>query len=608
MILSDKSVKRFAKLNSSFIAYANDRLHVTESRPGRSGKPSMNEAFDIAREIWSDEEGASLVADYVRDNPHGLSRTDLKEISQWEHGIEGTFYVMRDGRDILFFVDHFAIAVRGYMAEIDDILEDGTPTFASTILLPFENVITYCLVIEEYPMDPDEDAPFELEALKEDSRMIRSARDFIRYSDEIKVAVRDAEEMFFGETDDEEALDTDHAADDEISGQHRGALAGLRGCERVRAKNANDDHVLAEVSGALFEAYLEQSPSDRVGLPLRDRSAASGKDKGDTSSVGRRRRNQKARSNVASTTEQALRILRNKPPRVCQFVRELTEAGGRIELTAENVAERGFLAGEVPPVFTYYSTGTTLIAYMPQDYVSCLSDVDWEAETELSRRLEIARHFFETVANLRGVDVFLEAIGEYETTIDDADRITDPGILGPMLADSEAEGIADFATCLVNRTPYLVSTHLKDHDTGKVDRQSIRKIVRLQADKPKRPLTPSMLESELLSDWMEGIDEIQELLAYLDEHVPDSQPDLDFADELAFGALEEAQIPSRTSDHTPLLEEFDFCRSKAQVERFEKLLAKAEDSQPSWGNRGWSNNELQRMIESGEWVPTKKRQ
>jgi hypothetical protein len=140
VILQNKSAKRFQKLYASFIAYANARLGLYEKAFDRFEIEADEKAYDVARAVWEKGQNTHLVADYVRDNPDRLSRTDLREISQWEHGIAGSFFVTRDGRDTVFVVPGFAIAVRGFMKEIDTLFQYGTLASCATVLLPFENV------------------------------------------------------------------------------------------------------------------------------------------------------------------------------------------------------------------------------------------------------------------------------------------------------------------------------------------------------------------------------------------------------------------------------------------------------------------------------------
>ena len=112
MIITPKQVVRFARLYFPFIDYANNQLQMRKNIYYRNGNPNADKAYVVARAVWADRRNSSLAGDYARDNPHGLSPTDLREIAQWEHALAGVFLVQRQDRDMLFSLPGVAIAVR----------------------------------------------------------------------------------------------------------------------------------------------------------------------------------------------------------------------------------------------------------------------------------------------------------------------------------------------------------------------------------------------------------------------------------------------------------------------------------------------------------------
>ena len=98
----------------------------------------------------------------------------------------------------------------------------------------------------------------------------------------------------------------------------------------------------------------------------------------------------------------------------------------------------------------------------------------------------------------------------------------------------------------------------------------------------------------------ETVEEVQDLLAYLDEHVPDTQPDTVFADKLADCVLIEAQLPDRGPHYASTLSRFDFYTTEAQVDRFIDLTVQASNHRPLWSNRGWTVGEMRHLIDTGE--------
>ena len=187
VILDNKSTLRLEKLYTSFIAYANDRLSVTDNLFRRTGRLNKEASFDVALEAFDTYRGDSLVADYLRVNPDGLSRTDLREIAQFGHAISGTFIVVRDGRDVLFLIPGFQIAVRGLIQEIDTIIREDLPVLVETVLLPFRNTIAFAFVLESHTDHIDTLEPGLIDDFRADSQTIRSVRDLILHEETIRM-------------------------------------------------------------------------------------------------------------------------------------------------------------------------------------------------------------------------------------------------------------------------------------------------------------------------------------------------------------------------------------------------------------------------------------
>lgn len=615
MILDNKSTRRFEKLYTSFITYANDRLDLIDDVLDDYGRLDFDESYTVAMEAFDTNKDQGLVADYIRDNPDNLSRTDLREISQFEHAIAGTFFVMREGRDVVFYIPGFKIAVRGFTSEIDTMLEDGVPALVETILLPFESTIVFALVIESmYTKLLEQMDPEVLEALKVGTRTIRSARDFIRYESAIEKSIAVADGLIFDDKDDYE-LDEDHLADDELEGQHRGPLAGLRGKERIQAKERMEEESNHLMNTTAFDFSLRLSSPEMPPTTLRELYLAAdistlerlAETKGivsDATSMDKEELVDALLPHYTPTAERLLSILRVKGPHQLALAREVFEAGGQLEITRQNASEHARLTPEVSPIFFRRATDDSIVVTMMDEVTAILAGTDWDAEAEAAERLDTAKRYFEALVELRGVDVFDEALEEYRAYVGDPDKMADEDDLITMLYFNGYEGSTDFFAIDIDDTTMLVDTYLLNVVDGTVDEESIRRIIQLQADKPKRPLTPDMLECDRLSTWKEQeITEVQDLLGYLDEHVPDGKNDLDFADELCDMILIEAQMPTKTHDYTFCMRQCDFYVSRAQVEHLEDLIIEAVNHQPCWINRGWSPTEMKGMMDRGEWTP-----
>ena len=614
MILDNKSTRRFEKLYTSFITYANDRLDLIDDVLDDYGRLDFDESYTVAVEAFDTNKDQGLVADYIRDNPDKLSRTDLREIGQFEHAIAGTFVVLREGRDVVFLVPGFKIAVRGFTCEIDTLLEEGTPALAETILLPFESTIVFALVIESYTGILELLEPETFEALKAGSRTIRSARDLIRYESAIEEAVKVVDDTFF-DTDDDYELDEEHLADDELDGQHRGSLAGLRGKERILAKERMEDKSDQLLNTITFDFNLKYSSPDMPPATFRELYLAAdtstleelAEAKGitsDATSMDKEDLVDALLPHITPTAEKLLRILRGRGPHELALAREIFEAGGQLKICRQNVNEHARVTMEASPVFFNRAVGDTIVATMMDEVKAILAGTDWDAETEAAERLDAAKHYFETLVELRGVDVLDEALEEYRAYVGDPKQMADEDDLIAMLRYNGYEGYTEFFAYDIDGTTMLANAYLMNLGDAIVDTESIRRIIQLQADKPKRPLTPDMLVYDTLSTWVEQeVTEVQDLVGYLDEHVPDGKSDLVFADDLCDSILFEAQMPTKTHDYTFCMRQCDFYVSRAQVEHLEDLIIEAVNHQPCWINRGWSPTEMKGMMDRGEWTP-----
>ncbi len=622
MILSRKSSNRFAKLYLSFIRYADERLGASDGLLDRYSEPHDDEVVAVARAVWHHGTNTSLIADYVRENPDGLSRADLKEIEQWECGLSGIFTILIDGRDTLFNIPGYSIAVRGLGQEIGHMLAEEPPVFVTTVLLPFENTITYAFTMDTVPMDErdaqDIEPVADLATVKATSRMIRSARDLAKYIDELRANIPAGDDEAASKALDYDDLDSEHGPDDEIEGQHRGTLAGLSSKERLeahhRAGNQNIDEHLEFVYGmychiapkytpakSFREIYARQTKRELEGI-ARMRGI-----EGNLSSMSKDELLELVWADSLPSAKDALIYLHPRGIRSLAFARELQEAGGHIELTLQDVIERGDIAPEVSPVFRYYMIDGTLVAHMMEEYVTCLADLNWDEEVEITKRYQELRRYFETMTELRGVEALDEAIDEYLAYTAGEGDVPTKDELTEMAWNIGLDESAGFAAMKIDSETMLVDVGYEDSESGYIDREGIRDLMALQADKPKRPIAADMLKYNNYYDWVAQIAEVHKLIGYLDEHVPDTKSDLSFADDLMLQLLIDAPKPDFTPHFEAYLKNHDFFATQAQVDRFEELATSAIDNIPHWEHRGWSPNEMQQMIEKGTWAEPSER-
>ena len=187
MILRTSDARRFYKLYKGFLDYIAPQLGF-KSTPRCPGESLTSEQMgSILEYVWGEGESnaARHIDEFVSRNPYKFNRTDLREIETWKDGLYGTFFIMRDGRDVTFLYGDYAFVVRGIVDEIDSIFEQ-VPTMGSTVLLPFAGLITYgaCVLKEPITIDArtEEDLWRFLDRVQSEGRRVSTARDFLRRS------------------------------------------------------------------------------------------------------------------------------------------------------------------------------------------------------------------------------------------------------------------------------------------------------------------------------------------------------------------------------------------------------------------------------------------
>jgi hypothetical protein len=151
MILDPDEAKRFFDLWLCMDAYVNRCAKVVAGveTPEQMRRCSAEEVSDIRKHLWARRE---LLADFVRENPFGLSPEELHDVEQFRHAVQGTFYVERCLKDYAVFVsagggDHRVYAVHGLTERVDDVLSRATglgyAALVDTVLLPLRGRIVW---------------------------------------------------------------------------------------------------------------------------------------------------------------------------------------------------------------------------------------------------------------------------------------------------------------------------------------------------------------------------------------------------------------------------------------------------------------------------------
>jgi hypothetical protein len=88
-----------------------------------------------------------LIQRFVDENPAQLSEDELEIVLSWRHQISGTFYVFRQLKNYMVFLDGgdppMAYGVVALTLPFEDMIGPYLPQLTETVLLPFQGRIVY---------------------------------------------------------------------------------------------------------------------------------------------------------------------------------------------------------------------------------------------------------------------------------------------------------------------------------------------------------------------------------------------------------------------------------------------------------------------------------
>ena len=607
MIVLPKQAKRFYRLFDMLIVYANSRLQVSQRLITPYGDVDDYERFDVVRALWEGGDNRHIVADFVRENPRGLSPSDLREVARWEHAFFGSFAIARSGRDVFFLYADHAIAVRGLTREVDAALSH-VPTLAETALLPFENAVVYALSISEFnvQMGPGilRSIQNDLEDALRGRRDIRSASRFVQMAPQLEEACLRAEaEDFAYQTE------LDMNADAQVAGQHRGALAGLDREARARAVQAH----LAETDNSLGTDLLVKELSSLCfrGEPARtlhdafhkfnkyelQQIARTAGVPGAVSSMSKRQLVESIEAHMQVDREGLLALIRMAPAQTVRDLRLLVRCGGTVLVADEQVGSTKDVVGTYFPLALAYHRAHTFATVMPDEVLEMLSDVDWDAEVAHAELFEGALKYLASMVDLRGAVFFDQALDECSerTGIDLAEDGED---LMAMLVAGVKAGVSPISVLRYGEDLLLADPAMEDSlydysDSAREWDRMLDMFFQQCEGKPVRQVPDELLVAGSVVDWLLASEEASALMAYLDEHVPDGKDDYFFAEDIAAEVIGGARVVDNPAELLlGTFEMYDYQPTEAQLKRVLDLATSLMNKVPKWTNNGWAPVDL----------------
>lgn len=154
MNLSQKDADLFYKLMWGLQFFVNQQLKIRpeiDSLKDYIALPSQ-EKIDVRDRLWAE---ASIIDDYVSQNPDGLPADDLAIVRKWKGFISGTFQIFRHlkGHTIFIGENSRVYAVLSMYESFQDVVHGHpTPIHVEAVLLPFKGRIVYDGMLKMYPI------------------------------------------------------------------------------------------------------------------------------------------------------------------------------------------------------------------------------------------------------------------------------------------------------------------------------------------------------------------------------------------------------------------------------------------------------------------------
>ncbi len=629
---------RFFDIMNTLLLYVNERFSVVADFMLDDFDPAVEaKASIVAQTLWDNVE---VIDDFVRDNPYGLSQSDLRIAEAWKDRLQGVFTLVRHEGGLALLTDgENVFAVAGLEVDMDEAL-GRAPALVETVLLPFGDLIVYDGFAHIGDIGSDATSRRAVENAFEKARangIVGHAEDFTARARALNAAQRerDLDDLLASLDGSSRAV-----ADEPPAGFFRGALAGLTEDAREAAleTHANDlglglveyriEHLkqlaVRAVSATSLDACLSTYEKDE----LQEVAHALGLVRATP-----QRKSTLVRAiadDLLARPEELDRALAYCSPDAFATMRRLAEEGSLIVRESQIDADTTLAPCE-PYSFLFYASAT-FTAVVPDELREMLARIDFDA-VELKRAREYAAlHCASVCVTYCGVVRVSDAYDQYRAAC--SDPLPYDGFMA-LLADEASFGQSEFEPWEFEGEAYLMHYTLSPEFVAEQAVQSRRSELLEQFEQAEsadafllaaREQITASLQGEL-----ENVDDVRRYLVeeharasmrplgelaldedplralfalpsvvmlrnFLDAHVPVGEDEFFFADRVVEGVvmtvLEVGDVNVALSYMRSLgLEDCSYDR-----ERLPKLVANVFNALPSWENNGWSPAELQEQL------------
>lgn len=608
MIMQGRQVSRFLKLFDSLMMYCASVLDV----PGLAGP--VDEPLDghdmrlVIYAVWGEGGDPSVIDRYLEANPDRVNRTDLREVASWKGALFEEFSVTRDGGNVYFMLGGYAFAVRGFDYEVDDDLEH-VPTYAMTLLVPFDGIIAYGLnlVCDSEPLSPTEEDEVEgeLAACKTAGHVVRTSRQFVQAA---PLALAEDRARRAEREESTEAITLG-------PGTHEGALMGVFGEERDEAVLGHLKEKVANPESLYVKAFDETSVAHAPISSLRELLRAQ---------TAKELRGFLRRLGVEPTSshrskrqllDKVLATMPSDPPsiepyvifagsRAAECLRDCYEAGGRMTIPESEITSMAKVPELAMPMVMSFHDGDEFCIQLFDEFMPVVGSMDLDELVEQARAVDAFVYYVDLAVDVRGVIALGDAIAEGADALglahdseEDVDRLT------AVLRQRFAHDMTGFTTVPYDGTRYLVASGLlvADGKDGNAalsdeDKERLQFVLEDQAHFSPRTVEGFVDSCEYALDWMMDTPEYRALMCFLDAHVPDGADDYLYAEKVVEKVFDDARLVYEyfIEDAMEIMEERGYVptddEDRATVVR---LLEDFYLAAPKWQLNGWALAEME---------------
>jgi hypothetical protein len=173
MCLPTPQVDRFYAIWRPLLYFVNERLKLVPSLLGArmDAKLPTQEAAKIREKLWADD---ALLDEFAAENPASLSEADLALAKSWKNRRSSAFFLFKNLKKHSIFIEETnqprVYAVKGLYSRFDEIIPPMLPMLVKTVLLPFEDEITYDGLINPYNVSFGSGIRGNLKAIYDDAK------------------------------------------------------------------------------------------------------------------------------------------------------------------------------------------------------------------------------------------------------------------------------------------------------------------------------------------------------------------------------------------------------------------------------------------------------